>query len=52
MVVANDVSHGAVFGSDFNSVFILDGQQSALAHSGTKSFVADRILDALIQRLN
>ncbi len=52
LVVANDVSHGAVFGSDHNSVFILDGQQSALALSGNKSFIADRILDAVVERLN
>jgi phosphopantothenoylcysteine decarboxylase/phosphopantothenate--cysteine ligase len=52
LLVANDVSNGAVFGSEHNSVLILDDQKSALAHSGNKSFIADRILDAVVERLN
>jgi len=51
-LVANDVSNGAVFGSEHNSVLILDDQKNALAHSGNKSFIADRILDAVVERLN
>jgi len=52
LLVANDVSGGAVFGSESNSVVILDTQMRALAHSGNKSFIADRILDAVVERLN
>lgn len=43
-IVANDVSEGAVFGSDHNSVYILDSQGKSTVASGTKTQVAAAIL--------
>ena len=52
LIVANDVSGGAVFGSDLNSVTLLhaDGRADELPEQ-TKREVADHILDATVQYL-
>lgn len=47
ILVANNVSHGAVFGSDENSVLILTKQGSVTSHDGSKASIANHILDVL-----
>ncbi len=51
LLVANDVSDGAIFGSNETSVLILEKTGGATAHSGSKLTVADRILDVIIKHL-
>ena len=51
LLVANDVSDGAIFGSNETSVLILEKTGGATAHSGSKLAVADRILDVIIKHL-
>lgn len=46
LLVANDVSAGAVFGSDANDVVILDTDGIVATAAGDKTVVAHRILDA------
>lgn len=52
LVVANDVSGGAVFGSDTNHVYLVsrDGETDELG-PGPKAQIADGILDALVELL-
>lgn len=47
-VVANNVSGGAVFGSDQNRVFIVGRDGTESVHSGSKTEIANHILDLLI----
>lgn len=51
LLVANNVSEGAVFGSDQNSVLILTRQGSVTSHDGSKAAIANHILDALSQEI-
>jgi phosphopantothenoylcysteine decarboxylase/phosphopantothenate--cysteine ligase len=48
IIVANDVSNSSVFGSDENSVVILDKTGKGLQISGSKPKCAEAILDALV----
>lgn len=48
LLVTNDVSGGAVFGSEANAVTILDAAGPVARASGTKNSVAHRILDAVV----
>jgi phosphopantothenoylcysteine decarboxylase/phosphopantothenate--cysteine ligase len=47
ILVANDVSGGAVFGSDSNSVIILTATGAATGRSGSKKATANQLLDML-----
>lgn len=49
ILVANDVSEGAVFGSDSNSVLILTATGSATGRSGSKKATANQLLDMLAE---
>jgi phosphopantothenoylcysteine decarboxylase/phosphopantothenate--cysteine ligase len=49
ILVANDVSGGAVFGSDSNSVIILTATGSATGRSGSKKATANQLLDMLVE---
>ena len=51
ILVANDVSGGAVFGSDSNSVLILTASGSATGRSGSKKATANQLLDMLADAL-
>lgn len=51
ILVANDVSGGAVFGSDSNSVLILTASGSATGRSGSKKATANQLLDMLADSL-
>lgn len=51
ILVANNVSHGAVFGSDQNSVMVLTKQGSVTARDGSKRSIANHILDVLSQEI-
>ena len=51
LIVANDVSSGAVFGEDSNSVSILDAQGLVAAQAGTKDAVAATLIDVVARRL-
>ncbi len=58
LLVVNDVSGGAVFGSEHNAVVVLapgdgDGDVREVAATGTtdKRAVAETVLDALVHRL-
>jgi phosphopantothenoylcysteine decarboxylase/phosphopantothenate--cysteine ligase len=51
ILVANNVSHGAVFGSDQNSVVVLTKQGSVTARDGSKTSIANHILDVLSQEI-
>jgi phosphopantothenoylcysteine decarboxylase/phosphopantothenate--cysteine ligase len=51
ILVANNVSHGAVFGSDQNSVMVLTKQGSVTARDGSKASIANHILDVLSQEI-
>ena len=48
LLVLNDVSGGAVFGSPDNAVTILDPSGVVAQASGTKNLIAHRILDAVV----
>ncbi len=50
LLVANDVSEGKVFGSEFNRVFILDSFDERVVE-GSKELVAQSILDAVRAKL-
>ena len=51
LIVANDVTDGAVFGQDSNSVAIVDASGVVARQSGTKRAVADTLLDVISGRL-
>ncbi len=51
ILVANDVSAGAIFGQDTTSVALVTRSGSSESFEGTKTFVADRILDAVVTAL-
>jgi phosphopantothenoylcysteine decarboxylase/phosphopantothenate--cysteine ligase len=51
ILVANDVSHGAVFGADVNSVVVLTKHGSVTARDGSKAAIANHILDVLGQEI-
>ncbi|WP_138275353.1 bifunctional phosphopantothenoylcysteine decarboxylase/phosphopantothenate--cysteine ligase CoaBC [Rhodoluna limnophila] len=51
-IVANDVSNGKVFGSDQNSAIILSKTGGATKATGTKSLVANELLDLLSSALS
>ena len=51
ILVANNVSAGAVFGSDDNSVLVLTKSGSVTARDGSKRAIADHILDVLGQEI-
>jgi phosphopantothenoylcysteine decarboxylase/phosphopantothenate--cysteine ligase len=51
ILVANDVSHGAVFGADVNSVVVLTKHGSVTARDGSKATIANHILDVLGQEI-
>ena len=44
LIVANDVSEGAVFGADNNTVYLLDQQGNSAHATGTKQHVANAIV--------
>ena len=48
LIVANDVSGGRVFDADENSVFILGKSGASTEFGGSKSAVANAVLDAII----
>ena len=50
ILVANDVSAGAVFGEDKNSVLVLTKDGNVTARDGSKLAIADHILDVLGKR--
>lgn len=47
ILVANNVTGGAVFGADDNSVLVLTKQGSVTARDGSKTAIANHILDVL-----
>jgi phosphopantothenoylcysteine decarboxylase/phosphopantothenate--cysteine ligase len=51
ILVANDVSKGAVFGADENSVLVLTKRGSVTARDGSKTAIANHILDVLGQEI-
>ena len=51
VLVANDVSHGAVFGSDQNSVLVLTKHGSVTSRDGSKRTIAAHILDIISQEI-
>ncbi|MFM6939700.1 MAG: bifunctional phosphopantothenoylcysteine decarboxylase/phosphopantothenate--cysteine ligase CoaBC [Rhodoluna sp.] len=51
ILVANNVSAGAVFGADNNSVLVLTKHGSVTARDGSKRAIADHILDVLGQEI-
>jgi phosphopantothenoylcysteine decarboxylase/phosphopantothenate--cysteine ligase len=51
ILVANNVSHGAVFGSDENSVIVLTQHGSVTSRDGSKTAIANHILDVLGQEI-
>lgn len=51
VIVANDVSNGAVFGTDENTVAILTAKGGSFAASGSKARVAEQILDVISDML-
>lgn len=51
ILVANDVSHGAVFGANVNSVVVLTKHGSVTARDGSKVAIANHILDVLGQEI-
>jgi phosphopantothenoylcysteine decarboxylase/phosphopantothenate--cysteine ligase len=51
ILVANDVSHGAVFGSERNSVLVLTKRGSVTSRDGSKAAIANHILDVLGQEI-
>lgn len=52
VIVANNVANGAVFNSDANSVLILTSKGGAFSASGTKSGVAEQLLDVISDMLS
>jgi phosphopantothenoylcysteine decarboxylase/phosphopantothenate--cysteine ligase len=51
LLVANNVSEGAVFGSDQNSVLVLTKDGSVTSRDGSKVSIANHILDVLSQEI-
>jgi phosphopantothenoylcysteine decarboxylase/phosphopantothenate--cysteine ligase len=51
LLVANNVNGGAVFGAEQNTVFIVDRTGQVAESTGSKTIVANAILDALALRL-
>lgn len=51
ILVANNVSGGAVFGADNNSVIVLTKAGSVTARDGSKTAIANHILDVLGQQI-
>jgi phosphopantothenoylcysteine decarboxylase / phosphopantothenate---cysteine ligase len=51
ILVANNVSQGAVFGSDQNSVLVLTKTGNVTARDGSKQAIANHILDVLGQEI-
>ncbi len=51
ILVANNVSNGAVFGSDQNSVLVLTKSGSVTSRDGSKAAIANHILDVLSQEI-
>jgi phosphopantothenoylcysteine decarboxylase/phosphopantothenate--cysteine ligase len=51
ILVANNVSAGAVFGADENSVLVLTKSGSVTARDGSKRAIAAHILDVLGQEI-
>jgi len=51
ILVANNVSDGAVFGADHNSVIVLTKTGSVTARDGSKTAIANHILDVLGQQI-
>lgn len=51
ILVANNVSHGAVFGAEDNSVVVLTKLGSVTSRDGSKSSIANHILDVLSQEI-
>ena len=52
LVVANDVSNGAVFGEDRNSVLVVDKAGVVAEVAGSKSDVASKLIDIIAARLS
>lgn len=50
LIVANDVSEGAVFGADHNTVYLLDQQGNSGHATGTKQHVASAIVAFLAKQ--
>ena len=50
ILVANNVSAGAVFGAESNSVLVLSKDGNVTARDGSKLAIADHILDVLAKR--
>jgi phosphopantothenoylcysteine decarboxylase / phosphopantothenate---cysteine ligase len=51
ILVANNVTDGAVFGSDKNSVLVLTKHFAVTSRDGSKSAIANHILDVLSQEI-
>jgi len=51
LIVANDVSEGAVFGADHNTVYLLDQSGESAHATGTKQHVAAAIVGFIAQHL-
>jgi phosphopantothenoylcysteine decarboxylase/phosphopantothenate--cysteine ligase len=51
IVVANNVSNGAVFGADHNSVLVLTKSGDVTGRDGSKRAIANHILDVLSQEI-
>jgi phosphopantothenoylcysteine decarboxylase/phosphopantothenate--cysteine ligase len=51
ILVANNVSHGAVFGADQNSVLVLTKSGRVTSRDGSKASIANHILDVLGQEI-
>jgi len=51
LIVANDVSEGAVFGADHNTVYLLDQQGNSAHATGSKQHVASAIVEFLAAHL-
>ena len=51
VLVANNVSHGTVFGSDQNSVLVLTKHGSVTSRDGSKRTIAAHILDIISQEI-
>jgi phosphopantothenoylcysteine decarboxylase/phosphopantothenate--cysteine ligase len=51
ILVANNVTDGAVFGSDKNSVLVLTKHGAVTSRDGSKSAIANHILDVLSQEI-
>jgi phosphopantothenoylcysteine decarboxylase/phosphopantothenate--cysteine ligase len=51
ILVANNVSNGAVFGSDENSVLVLTKHGSVTSREGSKRTIAAHILDIISQEI-